>query len=56
MVTQQQLAEIYDTTQENVLMHIFNIYKELDENRTYKKFLLVRQEGQRQVRWNIEHY
>ena len=42
-LTQNQLAEIYDTTQENISMHIKNIYedKELDENRTYKKFLLV---------------
>lgn len=57
-LTQQQLGEIYDTTQENVSMHISNIYKdkELDENRTYKKFLLVRQEGQRQVKRNIDHY
>ena len=32
-------------------MHFTNIYndRELDENRTYKKFLLVRQEGARQV-------
>lgn len=39
-------------------MHIKNIYedKELDENRTYKKFLLVRQEGARQVKRNIDHY
>lgn len=57
-LTQQQLAEIYDTTQENISMHISNIYKdkELEENRTYKKFLLVRQEGQRQVKRNIDHY
>ena len=41
-----------------VSMHIKNIYedKELDENRTYKKFLLVRQEGARQVKRNIDHY
>ena len=39
-------------------MHISNIYadRELDENRTYKKFLLVRQEGNRQVKRNIDHY
>ena len=57
-LTQLQLAEIYDTTQENISMHVANIYKdqELDENRTYKKFLLVRQEGQRQVKRNIDHY
>ena len=46
-LTQNQLADIYCNTQENISMHIRNIYadRELDENRTYKKFLLVRQEG-----------
>ena len=57
-LTQQQLAEIYYTTQENISMHISGIYKdgELDINRTYKKFLLVCQEGVRQVKRNIDHY
>ena len=57
-LTQNQLAEIYCTTQENISMHIANIYKdgELDTNRTYKKFLLVRQEGNREVKRNIDHY
>ena len=57
-LTQEQLAEIYQTTQENVSMHISNIYadNELDREGTYKKYLLVRQEGKRQVRRNIDHY
>lgn len=57
-LTQGQLAEIYDTTQENISMHISNIYKdgELEQKRTYKKFLLVRQEGTRSVQRNIDHY
>ena len=57
-LTQNQLAEKYCTTQENISMHIKNIYadQELDENRTYKKFLLVRQEGNRQVKRGIDHY
>jgi len=57
-LTQEQLATIYQTTQENVSMHISNIYedKELEKEGTYKKFLLVRQEGKRQVRRNIDHY
>ena len=55
-LTQSQLAEIYCTTQENISMHISNIYadRELDENRTYKKFLLVRLKSSRQLnfrRW-----
>lgn len=57
-LTQSQLADIYCTTQENISMHIKNIYadQELDENRTYKNFLLVHQEGNRQVKRNIAHY
>ena len=57
-LTQAQLAEIYYTTQENISMHISGIYKdnELEASRTYKKFLLVRQEGARQVKRNIDHY
>ncbi len=57
-LTQNQLAEIYCTTQENISMHIRNIYadNELDANRTYKDFLLVRHEGNRQVQRNIAHY
>ncbi len=57
-LTQNQLAEIYDTTQENISMHIANIYRdgELELDRTYKKFLLVRTEGSRQVKRNIDHY
>lgn len=57
-LTQQQLAEIYDTTQENISMHISNIFgdNELDQNRTHKKYLLVRQEGSRKVQRNMDHY
>lgn len=57
-LTQAQLAEIYDTSRENITIHIANIYKdrELDENRTCKDYLQVRQEGHRQVQRNIAHY
>ena len=48
-LTQEQLAEIYDTTQQNISGHLMNIYNdgELDREATHKKFLLVRQEGTR---------
>ena len=51
-LTQNQLAEIYCTTQQNISLHIDNIYKdgELAPMATHKDFLLVRQEGNRQVR------
>ena len=57
-LTQGQLAEIYDTTQQNIALHIKNIYadKELTDESTHKKYLLVRQEGNRNVQRNIDHY
>lgn len=57
-LTQNQLADIYKTTQENISMHISNIYKdsELPKDSTNKKFLLVQKEGQRSVKRNIDHY
>ena len=57
-LTQNQIAEIYKTTQENISMHIKNIYKdgELENSSTNKKFLLVQNEGNRQVKRNIDHY
>ena len=57
-LTQNQLAEIYCTTQQNISRHVDNIYKdgELNIEATNKKFLSVRQEGNRQVKRNIDHY
>ena len=49
----------YQTTQQNVSLHLQGIYgdKELDDDeRTHKKYLLVRQEGKRKVQREIEHY
>ena len=57
-LNQEQLAEIYCTTQQNISSHIRNIYAdgELSQETTHKKFLLVRQEGSRQVNRDIDHY
>lgn len=57
-VTQVQLAEIYQTSQQNISLHINNIYNdsELPEKSTHKDFLLVQTEGNRQVKRNIVHY
>ena len=56
-LTQNQLAEIYCTTQQNISLHIDNIYKdgELTHMATHKDFLLVRQEGNRQEQRYIAH-
>lgn len=56
-LAQNQLAEIYQTTQQNIALHIKNIYADGELNdSTHKDFLLVRQEGNRQVQRNIVHY
>ena len=57
-LTQNQIADIYKTTQENISMHIKNVYKdnELNLDSTNKKFLLVQKEGTRNVKRNIDHY
>ncbi len=57
-LTQAQLAEIYNTTQQNISLHQKGIYAdgELEEEATHKKYLLVRQEGKRQVQREIDHY
>lgn len=53
-LTRENLGEIYATTPQNISLHVGNIYqnKELCEEGTRKIFLLVHQEGKRQVRRN----
>ena len=50
-LTQSQIAELFATTPQNVTIHIRNILKdnELEKSSTCKNFLQVRQEGHRQV-------
>lgn len=57
-LTQEQLSEIYATSQQNISQHIQSIYAdmELEDVATHKKFLLVRQEGSRSVNRSIDHY
>ncbi|MHA6507855.1 virulence RhuM family protein [Tessaracoccus sp. Y1736] len=57
-LTQQQLADLFGTTRQNIGLHLSNIYDEgeLDRAATSKDFLLVRDEGSRQVRRSVEHF
>ena len=57
-LTQQQIAMLFNTTQQNISLHINSIIEEgeLVKDATYKYFLLVRQEGKRNVQRQIEHY
>jgi hypothetical protein len=54
-LTQAQMGQVFDTTPENVLMHLKNIYKtgELQSDATAKDFLVVRTEGKRRVKRNL---
>lgn len=57
-LTQKQMSDLFETTRENITLHISNIYKEkeLTKIATSKDFLLVRKEGNRSVKRNVEHY
>ena len=57
-LTQEQMMDLFDASQQDVSYHIGQIYEdeEQDPERTHKKFLLVRQEGNRSVRRQISHY
>ena len=52
------IMQLFDASQQDVSYHINQIYAEgeLDKERTHKKFLLVRQEGNRSVNRQISHY
>ena len=57
-LTQKAIGELFNTTRNNITMHINEIYNsyELDEKSTSKKFLLVQNEGDREVKRNVLYY
>ena len=57
-LTGRQMAQVFDSTPENVLMHLRNIFAsgELEAEATTKEFLAVRTEGRRRVRRRLKHY
>ena len=57
-LTQKQMSDVFGTTPENILMHLKNIFndQELQELATTKDFLVVRQEGKREVKRTLKHY
>ena len=57
-MSQAAIAQMYNTTPQNITMHIKNIYEdgELDEESTCKEFLQVQTEGTRQIKRNKKHY
>lgn len=57
-LTQAQIAELFQTTPQNVTLHLKAIYAEgeLSEEATCKEYLQVRQEGTRGVSRSLRHY
>ncbi|MBU1569772.1 MAG: virulence RhuM family protein [Proteobacteria bacterium] len=57
-LTQQLMADLFQTSQQNISLHIQNIYEEgeLVSEATYKKYLSVRREGRREVKRPLDYY
>lgn len=57
-LTQAQIAELFQTTPQNVTLHLKAIFNEgeLQESATCKDYLQVRQEGRREVTRKLRHY
>ncbi len=57
-LTQKQIAELFETTPQNITLHLKNIYQEneLREDATCKDFLQVQKEGNREVKRNRKYY
>lgn len=54
-LSQKKMAELFDTTPQNITQHLGNIYSdgEVDKMATCKDFLQVQQEGTREVKRTI---
>lgn len=57
-LTQAQMVDLFQTTKQNISLHIKNIFEEgeLEQSSTVKKYLTVRDEGSRSVSRELEHY
>ena len=54
-LTQQQMAELFNATKQNISLHINNIYDEgeLERIATVKDYLTVQKEGKRMVKRRV---
>ena len=57
-LTQAQMVELFQTTKQNVSLHVSNVFKEgeLDQESTVKEYLTVQQEGKRAVSRQVKYY
>jgi hypothetical protein len=58
LLTQQLIANLFQATQQNISLHIRNIYAEgeLIQESTHKKYLSVQQEGKRSIKREFDYY
>lgn len=56
-LTQGQMVDLFESTKQNVSLHITNIFKEgeLDESSTVKEYLTVQQEGSRSINERLRY-
>lgn len=57
-LTQELIARLFQTTTQNITIHIQSIYKEneLSKKATCKEYLQVRLEGKRSIQRKLKHY
>jgi hypothetical protein len=57
-LTQKMMAELFQTTPQNITIHLKNVFdeKELSEDSTCKEFLQVQIEGSREVERKQKYY
>ena len=57
-LSQSQMVELFQTTKQNVSLHVNNVFKEgeLDQKSTVKDYLTVQKEGKRVISRKVKYY
>ena len=57
-LTQAQMVELFQTTKQNISLHVGNVFKEgeLEQEATVKEYLTVQNEGNRKVTRKVKYY
>ena len=57
-LTQAQMVELFQTTKQNVSLHVGNVFREgeLEQESTVKEYLTVQNEGERKVLRKVKYY
>lgn len=57
-LTQTQMVELFQTTKQNVSLHVGNVFREgeLEQESTVKEYLTVQKEGERKISRKVKYY